>query len=61
MQRTGSTRAGVLETTFVEETETDLFGEQAVLCGGVEELIKQVLILWLNADTNPIRLFRDTS
>ena len=31
----GSTRAGVLETTFKEETETDLFGEQAVLCGGV--------------------------
>ena len=36
----GSTRAGVLETTFQEETETDLFGEQAVLCGGVTELIK---------------------
>ena len=36
----GSTRAGVLETTFAEETETDLFGEQAVLCGGVSELIK---------------------
>lgn len=36
----GSTRAGVLETTFKEETETDLFGEQAVLCGGVTELIK---------------------
>jgi len=32
--------AGVLETTFTEETETDLFGEQAVLCGGVSELIK---------------------
>jgi ketol-acid reductoisomerase len=36
----GCTRAGVLETTFEEETETDLFGEQAVLCGGVSELIK---------------------
>ena len=36
----GCTRAGVLETTFAEETETDLFGEQAVLCGGVSELIK---------------------
>ncbi len=36
----GSTRAGVLETTFKEETETDLFGEQAVLCGGVTELMK---------------------
>jgi ketol-acid reductoisomerase len=36
----GCTRAGVLQTTFSEETETDLFGEQAVLCGGVSELIK---------------------
>ena len=36
----GGTRAGVLETTFQEETETDLFGEQAVLCGGVTALIK---------------------
>ena len=36
----GGARAGVLETTFQEETETDLFGEQAVLCGGVSELIK---------------------
>ena len=36
----GATRAGVLETTFAEETETDLFGEQAVLCGGLTALIK---------------------
>jgi len=36
----GGTRAGVIETTFKEETETDLFGEQTVLCGGVTELIK---------------------
>ena len=36
----GATRAGVLETTFTEETETDLFGEQAVLCGGVTALVK---------------------
>ncbi|NLA84810.1 MAG: ketol-acid reductoisomerase [Clostridiales bacterium] len=36
----GGARAGILETTFKEETETDLFGEQAVLCGGVTELIK---------------------
>lgn len=36
----GSTRAGVIETTFREETETDLFGEQAVLCGGTSELVK---------------------
>lgn len=36
----GGTRAGVIETTFAEETETDLFGEQAVLCGGVSALVK---------------------
>jgi len=36
----GATRAGVLETTFKEETETDLFGEQAVLCGGLTALVK---------------------
>ncbi len=36
----GATRAGVIETTFREETETDLFGEQSVLCGGVSELVK---------------------
>ncbi len=39
-QGVGGTRSGVIETTFREETETDLFGEQAVLCGGVSELIK---------------------
>ncbi len=36
----GSTRSGVIQTTFEEETETDLFGEQAVLCGGVSQLIR---------------------
>jgi ketol-acid reductoisomerase len=36
----GGTRAGVIETTFTEETETDLFGEQAVLCGGVTQLVR---------------------
>ena len=36
----GCTRAGVIETTFKDETETDLFGEQAVLCGGVSELVR---------------------
>lgn len=36
----GGTRAGVIETTFREETETDLFGEQSVLCGGVSQLVK---------------------
>src|SRR5439155_7080049 len=35
----GTTRAGLLETTFKEETETDLFGEQAVICGGVASLV----------------------
>ncbi|MDH5677201.1 MAG: ketol-acid reductoisomerase [Nitrospinota bacterium] len=39
-QGIGGTRGGVIETTFQEETETDLFGEQAVLCGGVSELIR---------------------
>ncbi len=39
-QGIGCTRAGVIATTFQEETETDLFGEQAVLCGGITELIK---------------------
>ena len=39
-QGIGCTRAGVIETTFAEETETDLFGEQAVLCGGASALIK---------------------
>ena len=37
----GGTRGGVLETTFAEETETDLFGEQSVLCGGTTELVVQ--------------------
>ena len=36
----GATRAGVIETTFAEETETDLFGEQVVLCGGASELVR---------------------
>src|SRR5690625_7505043 len=36
----GAARAGVLETSFQEETETDLFGEQAVLCGGLTSLVK---------------------
>src|SRR4029079_7573132 len=36
----GGTKAGVIQTTFKDETETDLFGEQAVLCGGISALIK---------------------
>ncbi len=45
----GATRAGVIETTFKEETETDLFGEQAVLCGGATELIKAGFDTLVNA------------
>ncbi|MCH5584462.1 ketol-acid reductoisomerase [Shimazuella sp. AN120528] len=49
----GSTRAGVIETTFKEETETDLFGEQAVLCGGVSELVKNGFETLVNAGYQP--------
>src|SRR5271155_1657216 len=49
----GCTRAGVLETTFTEETETDLFGEQAVLCGGVSELVKAGFDTLVNAGYQP--------
>jgi ketol-acid reductoisomerase len=49
----GSTRAGVLETTFSEETETDLFGEQTVLCGGVSELIKAGFYTLVEAGYQP--------
>ena len=49
----GGTRAGVIETTFKEETETDLFGEQAVLCGGVTELIKAGFDTLTNAGYQP--------
>ena len=49
----GSTRAGVLETTFSEETETDLFGEQTVLCGGVSELVKAGFYTLVEAGYQP--------
>jgi len=49
----GSTRAGVIETTFAEETETDLFGEQAVLCGGVSALVKAGFETLLEAGDQP--------
>src|ERR1700675_5092893 len=49
----GCTRAGVLETTFTEETETDLFGEQAGLCGGVSALIKAGFETLTNAGYQP--------
>jgi len=49
----GSTRAGVLETTFAEETETDLFGEQTVLCGGVTALVKNAFEVLVEAGYQP--------
>ncbi|MEK7715029.1 MAG: ketol-acid reductoisomerase, partial [candidate division NC10 bacterium] len=49
----GSTRAGVLETTFKEETETDLFGEQTVLCGGVSSLVKTAFETLVEAGYQP--------
>lgn len=49
----GAGRAGILETTFKEETETDLFGEQAVLCGGVTELIKVGFEVLVEAGYSP--------
>ena len=49
----GCTRAGVLETTFAEETETDLFGEQVVLCGGVSSLIKTAFEVLVEAGYQP--------
>ncbi|MDT8306387.1 MAG: ketol-acid reductoisomerase [Anaerolineae bacterium] len=49
----GGTRAGVLETTFSEETETDLFGEQTVLCGGVSSLVKAAFETLVEAGYQP--------
>jgi ketol-acid reductoisomerase len=49
----GATRVGVLETTFEEETETDLFGEQVVLCGGITELVKAGFETLVNAGYQP--------
>jgi ketol-acid reductoisomerase len=49
----GCARAGLLKTTFTEETETDLFGEQAVLCGGVSELVKSAFYTLVDAGYQP--------
>jgi ketol-acid reductoisomerase len=49
----GCTRAGVIETTFAEETETDLFGEQAVLCGGTSALVKAAFETLIEAGYQP--------
>jgi ketol-acid reductoisomerase len=49
----GATRAGVIETTFAEETETDLFGEQSVLCGGVSSLVTKAFEVLVEAGYQP--------
>ncbi len=49
----GCTRAGVIETTFAEETETDLFGEQTVLCGGISALVKAAFETLVEAGYQP--------
>jgi ketol-acid reductoisomerase len=56
----GSTRAGVLETTFTEETETDLFGEQALLCGGVSALVKAAFETLVEAGYQPELAYFET-
>ena len=56
----GSTRAGILETTFKEETETDLFGEQALLCGGVSALIKAAFETLVEAGYQPELAYFET-
>jgi ketol-acid reductoisomerase len=56
----GGTRGGVLETTFREETETDLFGEQAVLCGGISSLIKAGFETLVEAGYQPESAFFET-
>jgi ketol-acid reductoisomerase len=56
----GATRAGVLETTFAEETETDLFGEQALLCGGVSALVKAAFETLVEAGYQPELAYFET-
>ena len=56
----GGTRAGVLETTFLEETETDLFGEQTVLCGGVSALVKAAYEILVDAGYQPELAYFET-
>src|SRR5207248_8256975 len=56
----GASRAGVLETTFEEETETDLFGEQVVLCGGLVELIKSSFETLVGAGYQPESAYFET-
>ena len=56
----GCTRAGILETTFTEETETDLFGEQAVLCGGTAALVKAAFETLVEAGYQPELAYFET-
>jgi ketol-acid reductoisomerase len=56
----GSTRAGILETTFAEETETDLFGEQALLCGGVSAMVKAAFETLVEAGYQPELAYFET-
>ncbi|HEX2152753.1 MAG TPA: ketol-acid reductoisomerase [Acidimicrobiia bacterium] len=56
----GGTRGGVLETTFKEETETDLFGEQVILCGGLAELIKASFETLVDAGYQPESAYFET-
>ena len=56
----GGGRAGVLETTFKEETETDLFGEQVILCGGISELIKMSFETLVEAGYQPESAYFET-
>lgn len=56
----GGARAGVLETTFREETETDLFGEQVILCGGVAEMIKAAFETLVDAGYQPESAYFET-
>src|SRR5436309_10345336 len=55
----GGSRAGVLQTTFAEETETDLFGEQVVLCGGVSALVKMAFETLIEAGYQPVSAYFD--
>jgi ketol-acid reductoisomerase len=56
----GSSRAGILQTTFLEETETDLFGEQVILCGGLTSLIKAAYETLVEAGYQPESAFFET-
>lgn len=56
----GGARAGILETTFKEETETDLFGEQVILCGGVSEMIKAAFTTMVEAGYQPESAYFET-